>query len=63
MKNNRIKEMKKNNPNLFKESWVKKQARLAQEEQERLDNAVVRRNRPVWRNGELVKWQDGEVIN
>ena len=63
MKNNRIKEMKKNNPNLFKESWVKNQARLAQEEQERLDNAVVRRNRPVWRNGELVKWQDGEVIN
>lgn len=63
MKNNRIKEMKKNNPNVFKESWVKKQSRLAQEEQERLDNAVVRRNRPVWRNGELVKWQDGEVIN
>lgn len=55
--------MKKNNPNVLKESWVKKQARLAQEEQERLDNAVVKRDRPVWRNGELVKWQDGEVIN
>ncbi|MGH1787706.1 hypothetical protein ABE902_15440 [Enterococcus casseliflavus] len=63
MKNNNIKKMKKNNPNLFKESWVRKQARLAQEEQERLDKAVVKRDHPVWRNGELIKWQDGEVIN
>ena len=36
---NSIKEMKKKNPNLFKESWVRKQARLAQEEQERLDKS------------------------
>ncbi|MEQ7172965.1 MULTISPECIES: hypothetical protein [Enterococcus] len=63
MKGNSIKEMKKKNPNLFKESWVRKQARLAQEEQERLDKAVVKRDRPVCRDGELIKWQDGEVIN
>lgn len=63
MKGNNIKEMKKNNPNIFKESWMRKQARLAQEEQERLDKAVVKRDRAVWRDGELIKWQDGEVIN
>lgn len=30
MKGNNIKEMKKNNPNIFKESWMRKQERLAQ---------------------------------
>lgn len=55
--------MKKTNPSVFKETWRYKQIRLKKEEQDRLDKAVVRRDRPVWRDGKIVKWQNGEVIN
>lgn len=56
MKSNSIREMKKNNPNIFKESWVRKQSRLAQEEQEWLDKAVVKREHLVWRDKEVINW-------
>lgn len=63
MKKNQLRKMKKNNPSVFKETWRDKQVRLKKEEQNRLDNAVVRRDRPVWRDMKIVEWQNGEVIN
>lgn len=63
MKKNQLKKMKKTNPSVFKETWRDKQIRLKREEQDRLDKAVVRRDRFAWRDGKMVEWQDGEVIN
>ena len=63
MKKNQLRKMKKPNPSVFKETWRYKQIRLKKEEQDRLDKAVVRKDRPVWRDGEIVEWQNGEVIN
>ena len=63
MKKNQLRKMKKNNASVFKETWRDKQVRLKKEEQNRLDNAVVRRDRPVWRDMKIVEWQNGEVIN
>lgn len=56
MKRHDVDKMKKNNPNLFKETWSEKQKRLAREEEDRLENAVVRRS-------QFIQWKKGEVIN
>lgn len=47
--------MRNTNPSVFKETWRDKQIRLKQEEQQKLDNATVRR--------ESFSWKEGEVIN
>lgn len=39
-KTNKIKSLKRNNPNVFKENWREKQERLAREENDRLTNAT-----------------------
>ncbi|BBM18461.1 hypothetical protein G15_2126 [Enterococcus avium] len=56
MKKNQLKEMRKNNPNIFKEYWRSKQKRLKEEEHYRLDHAVVKSTKTML-------WQKGEVIN
>ena len=54
LKSNQLKRMRKTNPNVFKETWRNKQIRLKQEEQQKLDNATVRRGSFSWKEGEVI---------
>lgn len=56
LKSNQLKRMRKTNPNVFKETWRNKQIRLKQEEQQKLDNATVRRGSFSWKEGEVINW-------
>ena len=50
----KLRYMKENNPNLFRESWIDKQKRLEAEEEERLNRAVTRKGSPLWVDGEVI---------
>lgn len=51
----KLKNYRKNNPNVLRETRTDKKERLEREEQRRLDNATVNRNNTFrWRNGNLI---------
>lgn len=54
LKTNQLKRMRKTNPSVYKETWRDKQIRLKQEEQQKLDNATVRRGSFSWKEGEVI---------
>lgn len=51
----KLKNYRKNNPNVLRETRTDKKERLEREEQRRLDNATVNRSNTFrWRNGNLI---------